>query len=128
MVPTEKNDDDETPLPDTLEFAPAMDEALKTLRTALDRLDGDGPKQIRIALDRVERVQQKQEQAYYELMHTYCQLCKRYAIQAPPDQPPLQTVPWTVGHPATTINNKGELSKRTEHSVATIQKNNNNKK
>jgi hypothetical protein len=71
----------------------------------------------------VEDANTKIQDQRYDTIRRYCELVKQKAIQAPPDQPPLQTVPWNIGHPPTTLPNKSELTKRTEGSVATIQKN-----
>lgn len=47
---------------------------------------------------------------------------KRRAIQNPPDEPPLQTVPWNVHVYPEQIPSKGELAKRTQDSNYTNQK------
>lgn len=119
-------------LPDKISYVTAEHVSIKAARTALSRVEQAltdkkyvrALEQTRILLQRVEERQNEHEKAYYDLMRQYTELMKRYAIQSPPDQQPLQTIPYAVGQPTATIHNKSELTKRTMSSTATIQKKN----
>jgi hypothetical protein len=131
------DDDEENPsepqkigLSDKMIYVHTEEETIRQLRTALDRLQNSSGtnsnattiKHFKESLDLLEKRLNTLEYAYYDLMRRSCEMVKHKAIQIPPDQPPLQTVPWAVGQPAQTIHDKGELAKRTEDSTATIQK------
>lgn len=122
-------------LPDKMCYVASEHVSIKAARTALDRLQeslaDDNNLKHKRALDhmqtllkRIEERQDEHEKAHYELMRQYTEIIKQRSIQAPPDQPPLQTIPYSVGQPTTTIHNKSELTKRTLSSTATIQKKN----
>jgi hypothetical protein len=109
-------------------YAQTEPESLRTLRSVLSKLQNEGNSKKK-TLDHFENTLkilelrlQELERDHHVLLRRYAELIKQKAIQAPPDQPPLQTVPWDVGNPTTAVPSKGELTKRTETSVATIQK------
>lgn len=58
----------------------------------------------------------------YELIRACAEEVKRRAIQNPPDEPPLQTVPWNIHVYPEQIPSKSELAKRTQESNYTSQK------
>jgi hypothetical protein len=58
----------------------------------------------------------------YELIRACAEEVKRRAIQNPPDEPPLQTVPWNINVYPEQIPSKSELAKRTQESNYTSQK------
>lgn len=62
------------------------------------------------------------QNAYFEALRQHAEQLKQWAICAPPNQAPLETVPWKVGLETEHIHPKGELTKRTADSVPTTQK------
>lgn len=73
-------------------------------------------------LHECQKLMVKHEEMFYEQGRQFGEMCKVYAINAPPDRPSMQTVPWQVGNPSTTITPKGALTRRTIDSIPTVQK------
>jgi hypothetical protein len=70
----------------------------------------------------LKTLMRKHEEAFYEQGRQYGENVKQFSINAPPDKPAMQTVPWELGNPSTTIPPKGALTRRTADAIPTVQK------
>ena len=125
-TPTNKTKNNTIP-DDKIIYITNADTLIHKMRTTMESLDqaqtnDEKIKAVKKAVDVLIEKHEALRADYMDLLRASAEMIKHKAIQVPPNQPPLQTTPWKVGEPSTTITNKSELTKRTEHSVATIQK------
>lgn len=106
-------------------------ETIEKLDTLLSKINTDSLSNMELATtfrqvmaiqSELKKLQQKHEEMLYEQGRHYAENVKLFSIHAPPDKPNLQTVPWELGKPSTTIPPKGALTRRTMDAIPTVQK------
>jgi hypothetical protein len=104
-----------------------VDALLSKINTGDENLSGRSDiaatfRQVLAIQHELKQLLKRHDEVLYEMGRQFGENVKAFAIQAPPDKPALQTVPWELGNPSTVIPPKGALTRRTADAIPTVQK------